>query len=357
MSHQTRKWIFRIGTLIVAGTLLYLGLRGVNLDSLGADLAAGRYIWAIPLFATTLISHLIRAFRWRLLIQALPEPAPKPVPVQRAFSALMIGYMINYLAPRFGEVVRTSHLSLREKRSFSGVFGTVVAERLLDVACLGVFLLTLPLVLGSRIRELYEIIARPLRDILAGSATEIVVISVLGLLVVGMGLFLVLRKAGARSSGGSVSAALQTFRTGLLTLGRSGHGFRIAVLTAAMWSCYAAMAYIPLRIFDLAGPDGLGPIDAWALMLIGSLGVVVPSPGGVGSYHFLTIQALVILWGSSQASAASYAIFTHIGQMMLYLVTGFIIILIEGIRWSELKSTSLQNASDAGIIDSSEQTR
>ena len=356
MSHKTRKGLFRIGTLIVAGTLLYLGLRGVDFSRLGSDLLGGKYVWALPLFAVTLTSHLLRAFRWRILVHALPERdrfAPS-VPIQRAFSSIMIGYMVNYLAPRFGEVVRTSHFALREKLSFGSIFGTVVAERLLDVLTLGLCLLTIPIVLGSRTVDLISIIVRPLQDLLQGNTTELLIVFFLGIVGVAAGLYLLFRKFVSSQSHSRFRAILRAFREGFLTLGRSGHALAIFGSTVAIWLCYAAMAYIPLLIFDMTSQGNISFAGAWALMLIGSIGMTLPSPGGVGSYHFFTIQALVVVWGFSQESAASYAIFSHGGQMVLHILTGFAMILLEGASLTDLKSTSLQDAAAAGIIEGSD---
>ncbi len=359
MSQHARKWLFRIGTLIVAGTLLYLALRGIAFDQLVRDLAGGQYVWIIPLFLVTLLSHAIRAWRWRLLLHALPErnSSDNPVSFRVAFSSLMIGYMVNYAVPRFGEIVRTSHLSLRERMSFGSVFGTVVAERVLDMATLAVCFLSVPVILGDRVYGLVSIVVNPIRDMLEGNLTELLLVSILGTGAIILGIILLLRKRIGGASQSKIGEALQAFRLGLFSLIRTKRPIGLAVSTAFIWFCYAFMAYIPLLIFGLAGSNGLGFADAWTLMLIGALGVVVPSPGGIGSYHFLTIQALVLIWAVSQEAAASYAIFTHAGQMILYAVVGFGVILMEGASWNELKAVSIENAASAGLIEQKNRLR
>jgi len=348
-----RKWLFRIGTLLVAGTLLYLALRGIAFDQLARDLAEGQYIWIIPLFVVTMLSHAVRAWRWQLLLHSLPErgSSGNPVSFRIAFSSLMIGYMVNYAVPRFGEIVRASNFSLREKMSFGGVFGTVVAERMLDMATLALCLLSVPMILGKRINGFLSIVAEPIRDMLDGNLTELFIIAILGIVALVIGTVLLLRKKNDGVSQSRIGEAIQAFRRGLFSLIRTKRPFALTISTVFIWFCYACMAYIPLLIFGLAGSDGLSFADAWTLMLIGSVGMVVPSPGGVGSYHFLAIQALVIVWAVSQEAAASYAIFSHAGQMFLYAVVGFAVILLEGASWGELKSASLKNAASAGLIE------
>ncbi len=173
-----RKWLFRIGTIIVAATLLYLALRGIAFEQLARDLAEGQYVWIIPLFLVTMLSHAARAWRWQLLLHALPErnSSDNPVSFRVAFSSLMIGYMVNYAVPRFGEIVRASNFSLREKMSFGSVFGTVVAERMLDMATLALCLLSVPIILGDRVNGLFSIVVDPVRDMLEGNLTELFIV-------------------------------------------------------------------------------------------------------------------------------------------------------------------------------------
>lgn len=90
------------------------------------------------------------------------------------------------------------------------------------------------------------------------------------------------------------------------------------------------MAYIPFKMLHLAAPYDIGLLDAWALMAIGALGIVVPSPGGIGSYHYITIQALVHLYGLPEAPAATYAVLTNGAQLVFYTLAGGVAVLYQG---------------------------
>ncbi|GMQ82934.1 MAG: lysylphosphatidylglycerol synthase transmembrane domain-containing protein [Rhodothermia bacterium] len=345
MLQQIRKWIFPIVALIIGIGLLYLALRGVDFDALWQDLARGKYIWAVPFVIITLIAHLIRSWRWRILLEALPEQRKDSarISLHTAFSSVMIGFMANYAAPRLGEFVRASHMSLRQKLRFGSVFGTVAADRILDMAMLGLFLLTLPWILGGRFSSFLELI----RDALGVDSLRRIawIATVFGLVVILLGAIAIaiFRKRIDENPHSKIGNAVSEFRDGITSLTRSGHTITLLGSTLAMWACYLFLAFIPLLIFGLAGNGGLNLADSWALLLIGALGIIVPSPGGVGSYHFITIQSLVILWGVSQESAASYAIFSYAAQLILYTIVGFTFILIEGATWRELRSVPTES--------------
>jgi len=100
------------------------------------------------------------------------------------------------------------------------------------------------------------------------------------------------------------------------------------------------MAYLPFVLLGQNSSFEISFIDAWGLMLIGAIGVIIPSPGGIGTYHFITIQSLALLFTMPQAEAASYALLTHTGQMLLYIIVGFAAMLFLGATFS------LQNGGD-----------
>ena len=351
MLQQIRKWIFPTAALIVGIGLMYLALRGVDFDSLWKDLARGNYVWTIPFVGFTLIAHLIRSWRWRILLEALPDQrsgAPR-ISLRTAYSSVMIGFMANYAAPRLGEFVRASHMSLRQKLRFGSVFGTVVADRILDMVMLGLCLLTLPLVLGGRFANLMGLMTDAVGADSIGRVARIAGVIGLTLIFAGALAIRAYRSRGNENRYSKFENVFTAFKDGVTSLTRSGHTVALVTSSLVMWACYLFLAYIPLLIFGLAGNGGLNLTDAWALLLIGTLGIIVPSPGGVGSYHFVTIQSLVILWGISQESAASYAIFSHGAQLILYTIVGFTFVLIEGATWRELKSVPAKSATESAL--------
>jgi uncharacterized membrane protein YbhN (UPF0104 family) len=99
--------------------------------------------------------------------------------------------------------------------------------------------------------------------------------------------------------------------------------------SVAMWACYVFMAWVPFAMLHMAD---FSAIDALGIMLIGSIGVAIPAPGGIGTYHFITVQALSLLYLVPETDAATYALLTHTGQMVMYVVAGFFGILYLGNR-------------------------
>lgn len=64
-------------------------------------------------------------------------------------------------------------------------------------------------------------------------------------------------------------------------------------------------------------------------MFIGALGMIVPTPGGAGSFHFITILTLTSLYGVHPSGATAYAVFLHGAQLILYLASGGLILIFQ----------------------------
>jgi len=71
-----------------------------------------------------------------------------------------------------------------------------------------------------------------------------------------------------------------------------------------IWFCYFAMTYV--IFFAFKPTEHLGPVAGLVVFVFGTLGIVFPSPGGMGSYHFLVEEGLT-LYGVGEADAFSFA--------------------------------------------------
>ena len=341
----SRRRLFQIGSFVLAGGLLALALYGVDLTNIWDAFRQADYRWLLPLVLLVLGSNLLRAWRWQILIEALPPPSERDGSAQMgrgrmleaSFSSVMIGYMVNYVAPRMGEVARTANLSARSDYRFSSLFGTVVSERIFDTAVLGAALLSAIGLLFNRLGVLREQFFAPAWARLQSIPPGWFVGGTLGVLLGTAALIWGTRRLIQHEDSWlgrlwrtTLKPALVSFNRGLRTLLDSPRRGAILVSTVGMWGGYLLMAYLPFRMLHLAEPYGIGIVDAWAIMAIGALGILVPSPGGIGSYHYITEQALVHLYGVPAAEALTYAFLTHGAQLIFYILAGGVAVLYQG---------------------------
>ena len=316
--------------------LLYLALRGVDFGAMVAALRAADYRWLVPFVALALGSHLLRAWRWQVLLEALPVPpgtSPR-IPLRTSFASIMIGYAVNAVVPRLGELVRATNLAKRERRPLSGVLGTVFVGRALDTLVVALTLLSVLALFFDRLATIHDVFLAP-------ALAQLERLPVLLLLGVGLGVAvlagLIGRWALTRWRGRleglwqqRVRPALEAFKVGLLTVVEARRRGVLVGTTVAMWFCYTLMAYLPLVMLDLTETYGLGLLDAYGIMVLGSLGLAVPSPGGAGSYHYVTRETLVHLFAVAASPALAYAVITHAVQQVLYVLTGAACWVLQG---------------------------
>ncbi len=122
----------------VSAFLLWWVFRGEDLGTIGQQITSANPLLLILAGAISTAGGLIRALRWRLLLQ----PLGVPVSLNARWKSLNIGFAVTNLAlGRLGELARPFALSKMVPVSTSGAFGTVVLERVLDMVALLILLL------------------------------------------------------------------------------------------------------------------------------------------------------------------------------------------------------------------------
>lgn len=338
MNAKTKNILAQVVGVGIALALLYLALRNVDFSRMWDTLRKANYWWLIPLVLITLVAHFFRAWRWRMFLDALPSSestrGAHRVDLKTAFYAVMIGYLLNLAVPRLGEVARAANLSSQSGLRFSSVFGTVVIERILDFVALVLILVAVGFVLvGSPAAE--RILFHPLRDRL-DSFTSGEILLVLIIVIAGVALLFWLPrflKSRHGKDGGiltKLKPILRSFRLGLISLFTSPHRIGITVTTVAIWFCYWLMLFLPLYMLDMIGPYGLNATTGLVLLGIGSIGFVLPAPGGIGSFHYFVIETLVQIFAVPYEIAAGFAVLTHAAQTVLLTIVGFACLLLQG---------------------------
>jgi hypothetical protein len=226
------------------------------------------------------------------------------------FSATMVGYLVNNVVPRAGELVRPYALAKVETLSTSSVLGTVVVERILDMLALLSLLVSLPIVYDGPLNESFPWLTQ------SGKITA----AVLGVFMAIMAVLVFRRKIADRLIGAVIrlfperiadksKRLADSFLDGFLIMKHPRNFFGVVVSSLLIWLMYVLMTYTSFQIFGLE--QWLGMRAAVVVLAISSIGVALPTPGATGTYHFFTMQTLVGLFSISDELALSYATVSH----------------------------------------------
>jgi hypothetical protein len=84
--------------------------------------------------------------------------------------------------------------------------------------------------------------------------------------------------------------------------------------------------------FFTIGLQNIKPVSyemGWIVMSISAIGVVIPTPGGTGSYHVLATSALVLLFGFGHDISLAYAVLTHGISYFLFIFSAVLVYLLN----------------------------
>ena len=100
-------------------------------------------------------------------------------------------------------------------------------------------------------------------------------------------------------------------------------------LTLLMWFCYILMTYIPFYMFNMVSAYHLNMIAALTVTVFAALGIAIPTPGGMGTYHYLVTQSLWVLYKVPRVTGLAYAFIVYSVTLLMFLTATPIIIFIS----------------------------
>lgn len=110
-------------------------------------------------------------------------------------------------------------------------------------------------------------------------------------------------------------------KEGLQTIFRIKQWAWFVFHTLVIWSMYYFMVYI--CIYAMPQTAQLSMANVLFVMVAAGMGMLVPVPGGVGSYHYLVVLALGLL-GVEATTALGFATLVHSGQALMAIVAGVV---------------------------------
>jgi len=312
-------------SIVFAVFFMWLGVRGLDFKQISHSLSRADYIWVLPSTVFGLLAYWFRAVRWNLLL----EPMGYRISNSSSLWSLSFGYLMNLTIPRSGEVARSTALYGVEKVPVDKSFGTIILERAIDLICMLGFLLLTAVFKYEALQAFFTAAGGQKSETTnAGSNNKYWILPAVVVAIVV--LFFAFRK---RLQKLSIYAKVLQFGRGILdglrTIFKLKDKTKFLLYTVAIWVCYYFAAY--LICFSLPETADFGPADGFYIIVIGTLGMIVPASGGVGAFHFalkLGIAALFVSVGKSAEAGAeaglSYAFISHTMQLVIMLVMGLI---------------------------------
>lgn len=308
-------------------------LQDTSFSELYQELGQTQIGWVFASMLFSVLSCWFRTLRWQLQLEVGGYKASS----SSIFTALMVGYFVNQLLPRTGELVRCSVLP-QSKSFFPMAIGTVFVERLIDMLVL-VMLLGLILLLEFSTIQTY-LMKTALGQL---SMRDFPIQFLLNVSLGGIALCVCLAWF-LSSQYPKYLAIIQAFVhkvwIGISSVFRLRSPLAFLGYTVLIWCCYWGMTVVIFFAFPISQPIQLGAIfyAGVIVMIMGAIGSALPIPGGIGAYHAAVIFTFAALGlekvVGSEMSGEVYALVAHGSRMIILVLVGGIAALMLGIRSS-----------------------
>ena len=304
-------------------------LRGADLGRVADAVAGARFDLIGLAVLAMVVTYVARAVRWCYLLEPLGR-----VHLGTAFRATVMGFAATAILPgRVGEILRPYVLARRERLSVSAAIGTVVLERLLDLAViLAIFGLSVVafephrgIEGGGLLPALY-----PGAVVAAGFAA-----GTLGLACAAATSPTTVGRGVARVTAvlpGGLSPRLaelsHRFSEGLGVMRRPAPLVWAMLWTVVVWMSITAGLWFVSVAF---GVD-MSPAGAGIVLVLVVLGVAVPTPAGVGGYHAAFQVGATTLFAASAEKAVGAGLVAHAISFLPVTIVGVVLMASEGVR-------------------------
>ena len=291
-------------SLALTAFFLWSAFHSVDLGEVWRILLDTEIVWLLATVAAVILATYPRALRWRILM----APVLPNVPLGRLLHSILIGYAGNNLVPRAGEIAKIWSID-RSPRTMSGLVATVAVERLIDVIVLLAMFGWVTILIRDRLAEVF-----PWMDGMMSTATILIGFLAAGLLVLSIIGDRILNWLERSTGHPLVKRLLDVARSFLLGIEavRSPQAYLgITFWTIILNIAYLLAMYFPFYAFGFPSRYGLDFTDAIIVLTIATLGIVIPTPGGAGTYHYFCSRALTGLYGIPLEESVAFATVVH----------------------------------------------
>lgn len=251
-----------------------------------------------------LLSHFSRAYRWNFMLHPMGY---RPKLINNVL-AIFITYIANLGVPRSGEFFRATVMKTYENIPFEKSFGTIIAERMVD-------LIMLFLVIGIALLLQFEFIISFLEKQYFNPTTLII-----SLVLLGFSLWILIKQLKKSSSvlAKKILGLIEGLTEGILTLVKMPKKWAYLFHTFLIWGLYVFMFYV----VKLALPETFDlPFEALLIGFIVGAITISATNGGIGIYPF-SVSLVLVSYGISKESSLAFGWIMWTAQTVMVIVFG-----------------------------------
>lgn len=328
MKASPKSIIKYLVVLTVTGLIFWYAFRNVPQDKIKSGLKSFDYSWILLSIGISFISHFLRAWRWALLLKS----SGHQVTTLNSYFAVMIGYLMNSVFPRLGEVARCGVINRTSKVPVAFSLGTVVTERFIDLMML--LLLTLiTFILQYDLLKDYLFDAQAyIINTLESKWWVLALLILIGLI----GIYILFFSKLARRINliQKIRSFVDQIIQGVLSIRKLKNQKGFWLSTVGIWIMYFLMLYVITFGSDMT--KDLGILAGMSILVMGSFGMATPIPNGIGPFHIL-VAGVLGLYGIANGDGEVFALIMHASQFITVLLFGSISLILVNVMYKPSK--------------------
>lgn len=323
--NKLNKIVGTIFSVIVAVLLLELTFRNVDLSKAFDIIFNSSAVYLMLFIFSFFLSHILRALRWQVILRSIKSDTS----FLNSFSSTMIGYGVNCAVPRLGELYRSFFAGKLENISRTSLLGTIVVERIIDLIFLALSVFISVIIYSG---NLYGQILWLKSALVYGIIVLMVLILLLLLSVKKKDLFL--RKLDklfyfiSPKLSQKINYTFNMLVEGFAALNNKKNFVLTLFYSALIMIVYGLTSYFAFYVLRFNNHYPISYEMGWIVMTISAFGIVIPTPGGTGSYHLIVKSILEILYGFNSTESSAFALMTHSFSYVAFISSMLILLKI-----------------------------
>lgn len=328
-----------IPLLFGVGIVVFI-MQKVDTEMLVAEVRHGiNWSWVVLTWALATLSNVLRGVRWRQQLRVVDAG----MGLHDLSLSFFGNYAMNLVFPRLGEFWRCNFVAQGTRRPFATIAGTILAERLCDMACMLLFLLPAVLIesrvfvrfvrsqfAGESDEALAVVTSMPAESTSSSSSSWLLwVIAIL--VVVGIVLVLLRRRGIVQRLVSRLRSVLLEVWQGILALRHLPSPVSYVGWSLAIWLCYFFNTWAQFYMFDFT--SHLGVLAALSVFVMGSLSLILPIQGGLGAWQAMVMFALMC-YGIDAQHAIIFSVVAWLLEQAFVLVLGLYTFTLVALRKS-----------------------
>jgi len=309
LKKQIGKWLTVLIPLLIGIGIIYYQyttLTAEEIDKIKISFKKANYSFILLSLVIACLGYWSRAFRWKFALNHLGYETK----FSNNFFTVCVSYLVNLTVPRSGEISRAALLKKYEDVPFDKAFGTIVAERIVDLL---IFFLFVFIAFVSQFDKIYQFLLSE-----NVSLESLIISGIVGLL-----LFFVFILIWIYAEWGiilNLKKKLSGLIEGISTVYKMKDKWKYVFHSFFIWFTYLAMFYV--TIFALPETSKMSFDIVIMGFIFGSLAVGFTN-GGLGAYPF-SIALIFSLYGITKDIGTAFGWLVWTSQTILTILLGLI---------------------------------